>query len=87
MIIPMICSLIIIYFFVYGMRSIQQRSSLREQISVLNQEYSLVHKRRVKIESHVKLLRPDHVNPDFLDQESRKILGLMYRDEIVIPNQ
>ncbi len=84
MIIPVICSLIIIYFFIYGMRSIQDRSRLLAEISVLKQQYSLVHDRRLEIESHVGLLQPDHINPDFLDEKSREILGMMHRDEIII---
>ncbi len=84
MVIPMICSLIFVYFFIYGIRSIQERASLLEEISVLEQEYSLVHARKVDIESHVRLLQPGNVNSDFLDEKSREILGLMHRDEIVI---
>ncbi len=84
MIIPMICSLIIVYFFIYGLRSMQVKASLLKEISVLEQEYNLVHERRVDIESHVSLLQPDHVNPDYLDEKSREILGVMHKDEIVI---
>ena len=84
MIIPMVCSLIIGYFFIYGMRSMQAKANLHAEISVLEQEYSLVHERRVDIESHVGLLQPDHVNPDYLDEKSREILSLMHEDEIVI---
>ena len=80
----MICSLIIVYFFIYGMRGMQAKSNLLEEISVLEQEYNLVHERKVDIESHVGLLQPNHVNPDFLDEKSREMLGLMHRDEIVI---
>lgn len=86
MIIPMICSLIIIYFFIYGLRGIQDRSRLLKEISVLQQQYSLLHDRRLEIESHVGLLQPDHVNPDYLDEKSRETLGLMHRDEIIIPD-
>ncbi|MBL4802246.1 MAG: septum formation initiator family protein [Emcibacter sp.] len=84
MIIPMICSLIIVYFFIYGMRGMQAKANLLEEISVLEQEYSLVHERKVDIESHVALLQPGHVNPDFLDEKSREMLGLMHPDEIII---
>jgi len=86
MIIPVICTMIIMYFFIYGMRSIRDRSRLLEEISVLKQQYSLVHDRKLEIESHVGLLQPDHVNPDFLDEKSRETLGMMHRDEIIISN-
>lgn len=78
------CSLLIGYFFIYGMRSMQVKTGLDAEISVLEQEYSLVNERRVAIESHVELLQPDHVNPDFLDEKSREMLGLMHKDDIVI---
>ncbi|MCK5425521.1 MAG: septum formation initiator family protein [Emcibacter sp.] len=84
MAIPMACSLLIGYFFIFGMRSMQTKISLNNEISVLEQEYSLIHERRLGIESHVELLQPGHVNPDFLDEKSREILGLIHKDEIVI---
>ncbi len=84
MIIPMICAMIIVYFFIYGMRSMQVKASLIEKISALEQEYNLVHERKIDIESHVILLQPDNVNPDFLDEKSREILGLMHKDEVII---
>lgn len=84
MIIPMICSLIIAYFFIYGLRNMQVKASLMKEISVLEQEYNLVHDRRVEIQSHVSLLQPDHVDPDYLDEKSREMLGVMHKDEIVI---
>ncbi len=76
--------MLIVYFFIYGMRSMQAKANLNVEISVLEQEYNLVHERRMGIESHVQLLQPDHVNPDFLDEKSREMLGLMHKDEIVI---
>lgn len=87
MVVPIFCSLIIVYFLVYGMRGMQAKANLLEEISVLEQEYSLVHERKVDIESHVKLLQPDHVDPDFLDETAREILGVMHEDEIVIPQK
>lgn len=87
MIIPMICSLIIVYFFIYSMRSLQVKANLTAEITVLEQEYALVHERRVDFESHVGLLQPEHVDPDFLDEQSREMLGLMHRDEIIIPHK
>lgn len=80
----MTCSLLIVYFLIFGMRSMQVKVNLNGEISVLEQEYNLVHERRLDIERHVELLQPDHVNPDFLDEKSREILGLMHKDEIVI---
>lgn len=87
MIIPMICLLLISYFFIYGMRSMQAKTNLNMEISVLEQEYRLVHERRLGIEIHVGLLQPDHVNPDFLDERSREMLGFMHKDEIVISHK
>ncbi|VAX06112.1 hypothetical protein MNBD_ALPHA03-42 [hydrothermal vent metagenome] len=84
MIIPMIFAMIIVYFFIHGMRSMQVKANLIEEISVLEQEYNLVHERKVDIESHVTLLQPDNVDPDFLDEKSREILGLMHKDEVIL---
>ncbi|MCF8474538.1 MAG: hypothetical protein K9G26_07570 [Emcibacter sp.] len=62
----------------------QTKANLLDEISVLNQEYSLMHERRMEIESHVELLKPDHINSDFLDEKSREMLGLMHKDDIII---
>ena len=80
----MICSLIIVYFLIYGLRSMQDKANLLDEIALLEHEYQLVHERKVDIEKHVGLLKPEHVNPDFLDEKSRETLGLMHEDEIVI---
>lgn len=66
------------------MHSNQTKIQLLEEIYVLEQEYSLIHERRVDLESHVSLLQPEHIDPDFLDEKSREMLGLMHEDEIVI---
>lgn len=84
MVIPMICALIIVYFLIYGVRSMQVRANLLKEITVLEQEYERVHERKTDMESHVALLKPGQVNPDFLDEKSRETLGLMHKDEIVI---
>lgn len=84
MAVPMICALIIVYFFIHGMRGKQEEAHLLEEINILQQEYDLIHERRVDYEMHVSLLKPEHINPDYLDEKSREILGLMHADEVVI---
>ncbi len=84
MLVPTICSMVIVYFLIHSMHSNQTKTQLLEEIYVLEQEYSLIHERRVDLESHVSLLQPDHIDPDFLDEKSREMLGLMHEDEIVI---
>jgi len=84
MTVPMVCALIIGYFFIYGMRGKQEEARLVEEIKILQQEYDLLHERRLDHEKHVALLKPRHINPDYLDEKSREILGLIHPDEVVI---
>jgi len=84
MVVPTICAMIIVYFLIYGLRGMQAKTNLLDEISVLEQQYGLVRERKRGLESHVELLQPNRVNPDFLDEKSREMLGLMHKDEIVI---
>lgn len=84
MIVPLICSLLIAYFFVYGLRSIKAKANLLDEITVLEEEYNLVHERKAELEKHVRLLQPERIDPDFLDEKSRELLGVMHKDEIII---
>ena len=84
MTVPTVCSMVIVYFLIHGMRSMQVEAQLLEEIAILEQEYNLIHERKTELDGHVALLQPDHINPDFLDEKSREMLGLMHKDEIVI---
>jgi cell division protein FtsB len=51
---------------------------------VLTQELSKAKAEREKLEHRVSLLRPETLDRDLLDEQSRRYLGVIGKDEIVI---
>ena len=76
--------LYLVYFLVYGQRGLLQYFYLSNQ----NQEYSET-LTRLTLENQylgnrIKKLQPNTVDLDFLDEQVRKKLGLIDKNEIVI---
>ena len=77
-------SIYLVYFLINGQRGLLKYFYLTKQ----NQEYSLT-LADLKVENkyyndRVKRLQPNTVDLDFLDEQVRKKLGLIDRNEIVI---
>ena len=76
--------LYLVYFLVYGQRGLLQYFYLSKQ----NQEYNdlLVQltSENQYISNRIKKLQPNTVDLDFLDEQVRKKLGLIDKNEIVI---
>ena len=76
--------LYLVYFLVYGQRGILQYFYLSKQ----NQEYiDTLYKLTSEnqyLTNRIKKLRPNTVDLDFLDEQVRKKLGLIDKNEIVI---
>ena len=74
----------LVYFLIYGQRGLLQYFYLSKQ----NQEYT---QKLIKLTSEndyfsdrIKRLKPNTVDLDFLDEQVRKKLGLIDKNEIVI---
>ena len=76
--------LYLIYFLVYGQRGLLQYFYLSKQ----NQEYSetlaQLTSENQYMSNRIKKLQPNTVDLDFLDEQVRKKLGLIDKNEIVI---
>jgi cell division protein FtsB len=57
---------------------------LQEEIALKQGEFDRVHAERAALEHRVRLLRPESVDPDLLDEQARARLGLSQPDEVVI---
>lgn len=57
---------------------------LKDQIVEAEQMQREVASIRAELEKRVSLLRPDHTDPDMLDERARQMLNLAQPDEIVI---
>jgi hypothetical protein len=41
-------------------------------------------KKKMRLESRVKMLRPDSLDPDMLEEQSRKLLYFSHKDDIIV---
>ncbi len=57
---------------------------LKDQIVEAEQMQREVASIRAELEKRVSLLRPDHTDPDMLDERARQMLNLAHPDEVVI---
>lgn len=72
------------YFAVYGNHGLLQWMKLQSELEVKRAEYGRVTSERALLENRVRLLRPESVDPDMLEEQARSRLGLSEPDEVVI---
>lgn len=79
LIINIFLSLLLLYFVfhsIYGNRGILAYFTLNQQLEKSYNELEILRADRIEAEHTVKLLRPESLDRDMLDQYARKILGL-----------
>ncbi|MBB4264956.1 FtsB family cell division protein [Roseospira visakhapatnamensis] len=74
------------YHAVHGDRGLTTWWSLRHAIKEARAELAVVSAERRELEHRVSLLRPDHLHPDMLDEQARRMLNLIGPDEIMVLN-
>jgi cell division protein FtsB len=74
------------YHAVQGELGLLSYLRLERQIGTLEAEAASVAAERAALEHRVKLMSPDGVDPDLLDELSRYELGFAHADDIVILN-
>ena len=72
------------YFAVYGNHGLVNWMRLQHQIELKQVEVDRVRGEREALEHRVRLLRPESVDPDLLEEQARARLGLSGPDEVVI---
>ena len=72
------------YHSLHGDRGLFAYVSLTQKIQLVEQERRTVRARRETWEHRVRLLHPDSIDPDMLDERARLMLGYAKADEIVI---
>jgi cell division protein FtsB len=81
------CLLLYGYFgwhYFYGSRSIAVQAQLEAKQAELLQQLDAELDKRQRLEAKVNLLRPEHVDRDFLDETARRTLNYMDSRELVI---
>ena len=68
----------------HGPRGYPYRDRLLEETAVLQDQFAKVLSERTTLEQQVALLRPDHIDPDMLDQLARERLEMVRPNELVV---
>jgi cell division protein FtsB len=72
------------YFAVYGNHGLVNWMRQQEQIDLKQADLDRARDERLALEHRVRLLRPESVDPDLLEEQARARLGLSGPDEVVI---
>ena len=86
-VLPVFCVSLIGYFvyhLVQGDRGLIALSHLKHDIAQLETDVSVAQAERSEIERRTKLLRPDSIDPDMLDERARAELGFSRPEEVVV---
>ena len=76
--------LYLVYFFVYGQRGLLQYFYLSKQNQEYNEKLAHLTSENQYMGNQIKKLQPNTVDLDFLDEQVRKKLGYIDKNEIVI---
>ena len=76
--------LYLVYFLVYGQRGLLQYFYLSKQNQEYNDRLFQLTSENQYLSNRIKKLQPNTVDLDFLDEQVRKKLGLIDKNEIVI---
>lgn len=76
--------LYLVYFLVYGQRGLLQYFYLSKQNQEYNETLAQLTAENQYMTNRIKKLQPNTVDLDFLDEQVRKKLGLIDKNEIVI---
>jgi cell division protein FtsB len=72
------------YFAIYGKHGLVNWVRLQEEVALKQGELERTKTERAALEHRVRLLRPESVDPDLLEEQARARLGLSQGDEVVI---
>jgi cell division protein FtsB len=72
------------YFAVYGNHGLVNAGRKQDQIELRQADLTRARQERLALEHRVRLLRPESVDPDMLEEQARARLGLSGADEVVI---
>lgn len=86
-VVPVLCAAMIGYFgyhMVEGDRGLKAYARLSAEIARAEAAYADVSAERAKLERQVKLLRSSSLDLDMLDEQARRVLGVIGPDEVVL---
>lgn len=72
------------YHMIQGDHGVLALLQLRAQVEKAEAVQARVHSERIELQERVALLRPDHLDPDMLEERARVMLNFVRPDEVVI---
>jgi len=72
------------YHLMHGDRGYFAWKGVEEKLKTSETQYEQVHEQRQALENRVKMLRPDSIDLDLLDERARAVLGFMKPTEVVV---
>lgn len=72
------------YHMAFGRYSYSRLSTLAPVVSMKEKQLSALEQKSFDMEQRVKLLRPDTLSPDMLEEQARYILGYNSKNEMVV---
>jgi cell division protein FtsB len=72
------------YFAIYGNHGLVNWIRLNHEIGLKQTDLDRIKAERLALEHRVRMLRPESVDPDLLEEQARARLGLSEPDEVVI---
>jgi cell division protein FtsB len=73
-----------IYHIIQGERGLLSWRQLNQKIERAENRFKEVQKEQERLERRVRLMRPESLDPDMLEEEVRKKLNFVGKDEIVV---
>jgi cell division protein FtsB len=70
-----------------GPRGVQYRTDMEQQIGELAAEKLQVEAEKTALEKRVRLMRPEHVDRDMLEQLARSELNMAMPNELILKSQ
>ena len=70
---------------VLGPNGILAYGDYKRQLAKREHSYAALDQQRETLKNRVKLLDPDHANPDMVDEMTRKELNVVHPDEVIVP--
>ena len=81
--------LIVLSFFggyaVLGPNGVLAYGQYKRELAVKQAQFARLDKQRAVLKNRVNLLDPKHVDPDMADELTRKQLGVVAPDEVILP--
>jgi len=81
------CVLLYVYFswhYYYGSRNLAVLAAVQAEAAGLKDELRGTMAAREQLEARVALLRPEHIDPDLLDEVARRMLDYAHPKELII---